>query len=1080
MIAASNVDYSNRFSSDGCLDRFYPLKNPKSNPSVPYYYPRPLQKIPCAANHFCILPIRNGLARLSNSPLQVLHSSWKFQLRQSTNRFSTRATNLWLCGWRFDEGDVLKTSDVQNEMFEWISSRVETSFTDLPDQRLGYTDAKIHSSKKLPSELSKSLATCMNAYDNFLVETKTIRNQLTSELIKLNNNDVSYSSSPSASHLNQGEADFSLTSAPDEYFQTVYPEIMGDHIYYMMGSRDIVFQGYACYYRRKLPSPLKSLNLKELFTLDHFLRLDGIGPEQIVLQCGYLALHCSNHKTAILSTCKVHKNTDLLAYIVDLVGDESKQCRFKDLRYNRDLNLCLENVANVEFFADVTPQLKHGEGKCVKSLTGHQEPSDLVLMYYTTHDDLKRPFKIHCAILSLSQEKIIKNEVIIEEMNEAFYLDLYKTKDEYALLLLANSKKLSKAFVLSILSPLATPVKLEPPPGSTRFYCEHRIPEAHILSPLSASSPLRPSVIEEATSTLPLQPMTLPVESPVCDDAVQDSHYEEIIHINDFCITDIDMTELALVIYGWFPAAEPAVYVLPFPLEMEAFDLNRTATSSISQQTLSSTAHTSSPFNTHAFKLSPRRIDLPLKVKIGVIDVGINTDFYAHYVRFTIQGPLHRGLPFTVDLVEDFATSVPSTGRNKLIEGTFPTSIEKKYLPLADPLPKQKENDYVFHVHWIPSSDGTSRIPVTLVMPQRHSHDYDLENARTITSVSSLQSTTCHDPSSQSNTPLGRIHFTSSAITFEVDTQPMPCVVYAYGAYGLTVDLSYSPEHRFLLDRGWMLAFLHTRGGGELGEEWHTEGCGLNKWHSFQDLVDAIHYLISRNWTCRGKIAAKAHSAGGLLFGWLLNNHPELISCLILEAPFVDTLSAMLDPSLSLTIHEYDEWGRPEMELFEIFEQNHNSTSVPRERFSLPRPSTPPPSSPWVHYHLPNIFSYSPYENILPSLCDYKWSASEASTANTLPMVLLSTSFEDSRVPWWQVAKYCNRLYRRYTLQQKPIEATMRRRQPASGEKIIPQRVFLRFRMMSGGHFGSSSDDTWIHQMGEDMAFLTRFIKSKA
>ncbi len=187
-----------------------------------------------------------------------------------------------------------------------------------------------------------------------------------------------------------------------------------------------------------------------------------------------------------------------------------------------------------------------------------------------------------------------------------------------------------------------------------------------------------------------------------------------------------------------------------------------------------------------------------------------------------------------------------------------------------------------------------------------------------------------------------------------------PLLLYGYGAYGHSIDPGFSPDRLSLLDRGLVFAIAHIRGGADLGEEWHDQGRLLHKKNTFSDFIACAEHLISTRYTSSNRLAIMGGSAGGLLMGAVLNMRPELFHAAIAKVPFVDTLTTMLDPTLPLTMSEYEEWGNPE-------------------------------EKPFYEY----IRSYSPYDNVAPS--DY-------------PMMLVTAGLNDPRVSYWEPAKWVAKL----------------------------------------------------------------------
>ncbi|MGN7799774.1 S9 family peptidase [Leifsonia sp. 22587] len=141
--------------------------------------------------------------------------------------------------------------------------------------------------------------------------------------------------------------------------------------------------------------------------------------------------------------------------------------------------------------------------------------------------------------------------------------------------------------------------------------------------------------------------------------------------------------------------------------------------------------------------------------------------------------------------------------------------------------------------------------------------------------------------------------------------EPAPLVLYGYGSYEASMDPSFSIPRLSLLDRGVVFAIAHVRGGGELGRLWYENGKKLHKKNTFTDFVAAARHLVDRGWTEPSRLAAQGGSAGGLLMGAVANLAPRDFAGILAEVPFVDPLTSILDPSLPLTVIEWDEWGDP-------------------------------------------------------------------------------------------------------------------------------------------------------------------------
>jgi oligopeptidase B len=203
------------------------------------------------------------------------------------------------------------------------------------------------------------------------------------------------------------------------------------------------------------------------------------------------------------------------------------------------------------------------------------------------------------------------------------------------------------------------------------------------------------------------------------------------------------------------------------------------------------------------------------------------------------------------------------------------------------------------------------------------------------------------------------------SMVYHVDTPrdgSAPLLQYAYGSYGYSIPPTFSYSRISLLDRGFIFAIAHVRGGSVLGRHWYEDGKLFNKQNTFNDFVDVSRWLIAERYTAPDRLYAFGGSAGGLLMGAVVNQAPELYNGVIAAVPFVDVVTTMMDESIPLTTGEYDEWGNPaEPDAFEY------------------------------------MLSYSPYDNV---------------GAHDYPNMLVTTGLHDSQVQYWEPAKWVARLRR--------------------------------------------------------------------
>jgi oligopeptidase B len=224
-----------------------------------------------------------------------------------------------------------------------------------------------------------------------------------------------------------------------------------------------------------------------------------------------------------------------------------------------------------------------------------------------------------------------------------------------------------------------------------------------------------------------------------------------------------------------------------------------------------------------------------------------------------------------------------------------------------------------------------------------------------------------------------------------------PCLLYGYGSYEISMDPTFSTLRLSLLDRGFVFAIAHVRGGGELGRHWYEEGKMAAKPNSFSDFVACARHLVDTGWTSPGRLAARGGSAGGLLMGAVANLAPELFRAIVAEVPFVDCLTTILDETLPLTVTEWEEWGNPvdDPEIYAVMK------------------------------------SYSPYDNV----------AATGPNGQPLryPDILATAGLTDPRVGFWEPAKWV---------------AKLRATNPAN-------RVLLKTEMGAGHGGPSGRYDAW-------------------
>ncbi|KAG7979052.1 hypothetical protein I3843_05G110800 [Carya illinoinensis] len=236
-----------------------------------------------------------------------------------------------------------------------------------------------------------------------------------------------------------------------------------------------------------------------------------------------------------------------------------------------------------------------------------------------------------------------------------------------------------------------------------------------------------------------------------------------------------------------------------------------------------------------------------------------------------------------------------------------------------------------------------------------------------------------------------------------------PGVLHGYGAYGETLEKSWCADHMSLLDRGWVLAFADVRGGGGGDSSWHKSGSGLHKKNSVYDFGSCAKYLVDEGFVHRDRLGAVGYSAGCLVVGATINMYPTLFCAAILKVPFLDICNTLLDPNLPLTLLDYEEFGNPR-----------------------------------IQSQFESILSYSPYDNITRDAC--------------YPSMLITASFNDSRVGVWEAAKWVAQVR----------ESTC---------SDCSRAVILKTNM-TGGHFGEGGRYSQCEETAYDYAFLMKVLSN--
>jgi oligopeptidase B len=282
---------------------------------------------------------------------------------------------------------------------------------------------------------------------------------------------------------------------------------------------------------------------------------------------------------------------------------------------------------------------------------------------------------------------------------------------------------------------------------------------------------------------------------------------------------------------------------------------------------------------------------------------------------FYIDTPENPSVAAVIDVPDPTATKVRFTYSSLVTPSSIyelEVATHTKTLLKQQPVPKYDAGSYVTEYLHAPAKDGTS-VPISVVYRKGTKRD-----------------------------------------------GTAPLLVYGYGSYGSSMDPWFSANRLPLLDRGWVYAIAHVRGGQEMGRSWYEDGKLMHKTNTFTDFIAATEFLVASKYGARDQVFAHGGSAGGLLMGAILNLRPDLFRGVIAEVPFVDVVTTMLDETIPLTTNEFDEWGNPK-------------------------------TKPAYDY----MMTYSPYDNV---------------RAQAYPSIYVRTGLWDSQVQYFEPAKWVAKL----------------------------------------------------------------------
>ncbi|GAM19105.1 hypothetical protein SAMD00019534_022800 [Acytostelium subglobosum LB1] len=532
-------------------------------------------------------------------------------------------------------------------------------------------------------------------------------------------------------------------------------------------------------------------------------------------------------------------------------------------------------------------------------------------LYYTIPNELRRPHRLYRRVIGSNEP----DQLIFEEPDDQYFIDISKSKDGKYLFFCSNSKSSSAVYYINLEEPNSKPKLTLSRMDNLEYYVDHCNGQFIVFANIDKNDLAiftAPNSIEDASIGQLKQ--LIPTEA-------------------NLSIRDVDVFQDKLILCELYNSS-PRIRIISKNESTNQFD----------------------PAMSH-------EVNFP---EVSSIALGVNQGKTKRRVRVTCTTPFIPQLDYDIDLYDYSITKYePSTVKGALT---------------LDPNEYQTKKVFVQSKH-----DTDIKIPMSLV----YRKDIQL-NSKNQT------------------------------------------LIKGYGAYGSVMETGYESDDQSLLKRGWVIAYAHTRGGGELGRSWYDNGRRLNKKNTMNDFVDCVEYLFQQGYTSPAHLVARGSSAAGVIMGNMALHYPHYFSAIVAKVPFVDIISAMSDESLPLTIHEFGEWGNP---------------SSSQEMFDY-------------------ISSYDPYR-IIPSVLTQRHDSKRAYPP--LPSLLVTASLEDIRVPYWMPLKWVAKLR----------DAISKGSKSESGIGTNQKREdnALLLRVSDHGHFGSKFRQPYIESLAFELAFIIRSVE---
>jgi oligopeptidase B len=534
-------------------------------------------------------------------------------------------------------------------------------------------------------------------------------------------------------------------------------------------------------------------------------------------------------------------------------------------------------------------------------------------IFYLTVDDAWRPWRVWRHRLGTPSSDDV---LVFEEPDERYWVGVGLSRSKKYLQIELGSKVTSESWLLESDDPTGEFRVVWPRREGVEYTVEHAVLPASMVEPPSLSEPPSlvdpPSVVEPGETrdvllilhnkdALNFELVSSPVPAPG-DTVTPEAATVVVAHDPDVRLEGVSASERYLVLYYRRGAISRSAV-------LSLVDPAGTSQTNASQADPAEIPHLTTPQATWGFQ--EISFGQPLESVGAGVGVWEQPNLKVGYTSFVTPQSLY---------LYDVAS-----GERVLLK-------QQPVLGGYDP------GDYDQRREWATAEDGT-RIPISLVW-RKDKVRFGVPSGSATEAGSAAEGSEAGAPA-----------------------EPAPLLLYGYGAYESSIDPYFSVPRLSLLDRGIVFAIAHVRGGGEMGRAWYDDGKLRAKLNTFTDFVACGRHLADTGWTASDRMVADGGSAGGLLVGAATNLAPDLFAGVLAGVPFVDALTSMLDPTLPLTVTEWDEWGDP--------------------------------------LHDPEVYaymrSYTPYENV-------------ADDASHYPRILATTSFNDTRVLYVEPAKWVARL----------------------------------------------------------------------